>query len=112
MVKFAMLNSPLIQMSELDAEIGNQQIKSALSAWFPQVAANTQWADNLKLQTTVIGDQFITLGQPYSGNVNLTVDQSIFNRDVFLASKGTKLARTQLSHTLETQKIEAVDTVA
>src|SRR5690606_22991551 len=112
MVKFAMLNSPLIQMSELDAEIGDQQIKSSLSAWFPQIAANTQWSNNLKLQTQPIGDQLITFGQPYSGNVNFTVDQAIFNRDVFLASKGSKLARTQLSQTLETQRIDAVVTVA
>ena len=111
-VRFAMRNSPLVQMSELDAEIGDQQIKSSLSAWFPQIAANTQWSNNLKLQTQPIGGELITFGQPYSGNVNFTVDQAIFNRDVFLASKGSKLARTQLSQTLETQKIDAVVTVA
>jgi outer membrane protein TolC len=112
MVKFALVNSPMVQIPELDAEIGERQIKSSLSAWLPQVAANTQWSNNLKLQTQPIGDQLITFGQPYSGNVNFTVDQTIFNRDVFLASKGSKLARTQLSQTLETQKIDAVVTVA
>src|SRR5690606_26609187 len=112
MVEFALVHSPMVQISELDARIGDQQIKSSLSAWFPQIGANTQWSNNLKLQTQPIGDQLITFGQPYSGNVNFTVDQSIFNRDVFLASKGSKLARTQLSQTMETQKIDAVVTVA
>ncbi len=112
MVKFALINSPLVKISELDAEIGDRQIKSSLSAWLPQVSANTQWSNNLKLQTQPIGDQLITFGQPYSGNLNFTVDQTIFNRDVFLASKGSSLARNQLSQTMETQKIEAVITVA
>ena len=112
MVKFALLNSPMIQVSELDAEIGDRQIKSSLSAWLPQVSANTQWSNNLKLQTQPIGDQLITFGQPYSGNLNFTVDQTIFNRDVFLVSKGSNLVRDQLSQTMETQKIDAVITVA
>lgn len=112
MVKFALVNSPLVQVSELDAEIGDRQIKSALSAWLPQVSANTQWSNNLKLQTQPIGDQLITFGQPYSGNLNFTVDQTIFNRDVFLASKGSGLVRDQLSQTMESQKIDAVITVA
>jgi outer membrane protein TolC len=112
MVKFALLNSPMIQVSELDAEIGDRQIKSSLSAWLPQVSANTQWSNNLKLQTQPIGDQLITFGQPYSGNLNFTLDQTIFNRDVFLVSKGSSLVREQLSQTMETQKIDAVITVA
>lgn len=112
MVKFALLNSPMIQVSELDAEIGDRQIKSSLSAWLPQVSANTQWSNNLRLQTQPIGDQLITFGQPYSGNLNFTVDQTIFNRDVFLVSKGSSLVRDQLSQTMETQKIDAVISVA
>ena len=112
MVKFALLHSPMIQVSELDAEIGDRQIKSSLSAWLPQVSANTQWSNNLRLQTQPIGDQLITFGQPYSGNLNFTVDQTIFNRDVFLVTKGSSLVRDQLSQTMETQKIDAVITVA
>ncbi len=112
MVKFALVHSPLVQISELDAEIGDRQIKSSLSAWLPQVSANTQWSNNLKLQTQPIGDQLITFGQPYSGNLNFALDQTIFNRDVFLVSKGSSLARNQLSQTMETQKIDAVITVA
>ena len=112
MVKFALLHSPMIQVSELDAEIGDRQIKSSLSAWLPQVSANTQWSNNLRLQTQPIGDQLITFGQPYSGNLNFTVDQTIFNRDVFLVTKGSSLVRDKLSQTMETQKIDAVITVA
>ena len=112
MVTYALSHSPLVQLSELDAEIGDRQIKSALSAWLPQVSASTQWSNNLKLQTQPIGDQLITFGQPYSGNVNFTVDQTIFNRDVFLASKGSGLVRDQLDQSMESQKIDAVITVA
>ena len=112
MVKFALLNSPMIQMSELDQEIGDRQIKASLGGWLPQVAASSELTNNLKLRTQPIGDQLITFGQPYSGNLNFVVDQTIFSRDVFLAAKGSKLVRTQLSQSLETQRINTVITVA
>lgn len=112
MVKFALLNSPLIQMSVLDQEIGDRQVKSGISAWLPQVSANTELTNNLRLRQQPIGDQLITFGQPYSGNLNLVVDQTIFSRDVFLAAKGSKLVRTQLDQSLETQRINTVVTVA
>ncbi|HSF54850.1 MAG TPA: TolC family protein [Algoriphagus sp.] len=112
MVNYALINSPMIQMSVLDEEIGDRQIKSEIAGWFPQISANSELTNNLKLRTQPIGDQLITFGQPYSGNLNLVLDQTIFNRDVFLASKGSKLIRTQLSQTLETQRINTVITVA
>lgn len=112
MVNYALLNSPLIRMSVLDQEIGDRQIKSGIAEWFPQISANSELTNNLKLRTQPIGDQLITFGQPYSGNLNLVIDQTLFDRDVFLGAKGSKLVRTQLSQTLETDRINTVILVA
>lgn len=112
MVNFALSNSPMIQQSLLDQEIGDRQIKSSISGWLPQVSAFSEFTNNLKLRTQPIGDQLITFGQPYSGNLNLVVDQTLFNRDQLLASKGSKLVRTQLSQALETERINTVILVA
>lgn len=111
-VNFALKNSPLIQTSGIDQQIGERQIKSSLSGWLPQISANYQLANNLKLQTQPIGDQLITFGQPFASNLNFEVNQTLFNRDQFFASKAAGLVRSELSQSLETTKINTVVAVA
>lgn len=111
-VNFALQNSPMIQQSGLDVQIGEREIKSSLSGWLPQISASFQAANNLKLQTQPIGDQLITFGQPFASNLNLEVNQTLINRDQLFASKAAGLVRTELSQTLETTKINTIVAVA
>lgn len=104
-VSYSLTNSPLVKQSELDVEIGESEIKSSLSGWFPQINANYQLNDNLKLQSQPIGGQLVRFGQPFSSNLNFQVNQTIFNRDQFVASKAKDLVRADRLQTLETNKI-------
>lgn len=112
LVGYALQHSPLIQQSELDQQIGERQIRSSLSGWLPQVTANYQFTNNLKLQTQPIGDQLITFGQPYASNLNFSATQTLFNRDQFFASKAAGLVRSELSQSLETNRINTVVAVS
>uniref|UniRef100_UPI0025FD5A4D TolC family protein n=1 Tax=Algoriphagus sp. TaxID=1872435 RepID=UPI0025FD5A4D len=47
---YSLLNSPLIRQSQIDQEIGDQEIKSALSGWYPQISASAGGNYNIKLQ--------------------------------------------------------------
>ncbi|WP_332913759.1 TolC family protein [Algoriphagus boritolerans] len=80
---YALKNSPMIQQSGIDQQIGERQIKSSLSGWLPQISTNYQVSNNLKLQTQPIGDQLITFGQPFASNLIFEVNQTLFNRDQF-----------------------------
>lgn len=111
-VDFALKNSPLVLQSGLDQQIGERQIKSNLSGWLPQVSANFQAVNNLILQTQPIGGELITFGQPFASNLNFEVNQTLFNRDQFFASKAAGLVRTELSQSLETDRINTVVEVA
>lgn len=104
-VDFALENSPLIKQSLLDEQIGDRQIKANLAGWLPQVSANYSVANNLKLQTQPIGDELITFGQPFNSNALLQVNQTLFNRDQFFASKAARTLRTELDQTTETNMI-------
>ncbi|WP_162417846.1 TolC family protein [Cyclobacterium roseum] len=112
LVDFALQNSPGVQQSELDQQIGERQIKSSLSGWLPQVSANYQLTNNLKLQTQPIGDELITFGQPFASNFNFSATQTLFDRDQFFAYRGAGLVKEELSQSLETNRINTVVIVA
>tara|TARA_R110000796_G_scaffold74374_1_gene167322 strand:- start:308679 stop:310004 length:1326 start_codon:yes stop_codon:yes gene_type:complete len=105
---YALENSPMIQQSLLDEEIGEHQIKSNLSGWLPQVSANFGASHNIKRQTQVIGDQLITFGQNYNSNLLFQVNQNLFSRDQFFASKTKGLVRSDLDQNTEGNKVNAV----
>lgn len=112
LVGYALEHSPIVQQSELDQQIGERQIRSSLSGWLPQIAANYQFSNNLKLQTQPIGDQLITFGQPFASNLNFSATQTLFNRDQFFASKAAGLVRSELSQSMETNRINTVVAVS
>ncbi|KYG81877.1 outer membrane protein TolC [Roseivirga ehrenbergii] len=105
---YALENSPMIQQSLLDEEIGEHEIKSSLSGWLPQVTADFGASHNIKRQTQVIGDQLITFGQNYNSNLLFQVNQTLFNRDQFFASQTKGLVRSQLDQNTEGNKVNTV----
>lgn len=107
-VEFALIQSPIIRQAQLDQEIGNQDIKSNLADWYPQITASAAGAYNIKLQQQIIGDQLITFGQKYNSNVLLQANQTLFNRDQIFASKSSKYYRQQLQQVIEDAKINTI----
>lgn len=112
LVDFALINGADVRRSELDQQIGERQLKSRLSGWLPQISANYQFSNNIKLQTQPIGDELITFGQPFASNLNFSATQTLFDRDQFFASKGAGLVKEELRQSLETARINKVVSVA
>jgi len=105
-VQYAMKHYPLIQQSVLDEETTQQQIKSKLADWYPQINLVYNYQRNVQLQTLVTG-----LGTFKSGTVNASspqiyATQNIFNRDVLLASKTSQDVRTNAKETTTSRKID------
>lgn len=111
-LNYALANSPMIRQSQLDEQIGEREIRSNLSGWLPQVTANFNAAHNIKLQTQVIGGNLITFGQNYNSNLQLQVNQTIFGRDQFFASKSANVVRQQLDQSLLNSQINTVVAVS
>lgn len=105
---YSLKNSPLILKSQLNDQIGEFEIKSNLAGWFPQLNLSAGGAYNIKRQTQVIGDEMITFGQKYNSNVLAQVDQALFNKDLFFATKTSKFYREQLDQMLVNSKINTV----
>ncbi|WP_133576323.1 TolC family protein [Pedobacter metabolipauper] len=111
-IDYALNNRPGVKQSLIDEEIGERDIKSALSGWFPQVNGNAAYNHNLKQQvnalTTNGETSFITFGTKHTSAVTLQADQQFLNAGLIQASKAAKFYRQQYKQSTENTKITTV----
>lgn len=108
LIDFALENRASVHQAMIDEEIGEREIASALSQWFPQVGANASYNYNVKIPTAVIGDQVISMGQKNVGALVLQADQQILNPGLLQASKAAKYIREQNALNTENSKINTI----
>jgi len=112
LVEYALKNKPEIQQALIDEEIGERDIKSALSGWLPQIRANASLDHNLKQQVSplTVGDEtsYITLGTKNSSGIVLQADQQILNAGLIQASKTAKYYREQYDLNTENESINTI----
>lgn len=104
LIKYALENQGRIQQSLIDEQIGERDIASALSGWFPQLSANANYNRNIEVPTTVIGDQVIAMGQRNSSALVFQADQQILNPGLLQASKAASSIRER--NALQTEQTE------
>ena len=108
LIDFALDNRATVQQALLDEEIGEREIASALSGWYPQINATGTYNYNVKIPTTVIGDQVIAMGQNHSSAVVLQADQQLLNPGLMQAAKAAKYIRQQNALNTENSTINTV----
>lgn len=86
-VHYALVHQPLLKQSAIDEQITEQQIKSKLADWYPQVNFNYSFQHNFQLQETTFGGNTIKIGTENTSGLQFTATQNLFNRDVILASR-------------------------
>lgn len=85
-IQYALFHQPLIQQSILDEEITERSVKSRLADWFPQINFNYNLQHNYQLPVSIIQGNTVQLGLKNTSSGQFSVTQTIFNRDVLLAS--------------------------
>lgn len=108
LIDFALDNRAAVHQAMIDEEIGERDIASALSGWFPQINADASYNRNIKIPTAVIGDQVISMGQKNVGALVLQADQQILNPGLLQASKAARYIRQQNTLNTENNKINTV----
>lgn len=115
-IRYAFKNQPLVKQLKLDKDISEQNIRIALSDWFPQIHGSGNLQKNLKLPVIYLpnfsnpaGPKIpITTGVNYNSGISFGLDQTIFNRDVYLAGSTARVIRTQ---SIQTEKNALIDLV-
>jgi outer membrane protein len=86
-VAYAIKNQPVIQQSLIDERITENQIRSKLADWYPQINFNYNLQHNFIVQTSIIAGNPVKLGVSNISAAQFTLSQQIFNRDVLLANQ-------------------------
>ncbi|WP_432714018.1 TolC family protein [Pedobacter sp.] len=111
-IEYALKNKPEVKQALIDEEIGERDIKSALSGWLPQVNADANFNHNLKQTvnalTTNGETSYITFGSKNTSSVILQADQQFLNAGLIQASKSAKYYREQYKQTTESTKITTI----
>ncbi len=107
-VEYALKYQPLIRQSLIDENITNQEIKSKIAEWFPQLNFNFNYQHNYKLQTSVIQGNAVHFGVINTSSAQFSLNQTIFNRDVLLASSTAGDVQEQAEQSTAENKINVV----
>ncbi|MGX1641959.1 TolC family protein [Sphingobacterium sp. NPDC055431] len=108
LIQYALENKIEIRQAQIDQEIGEREIASALSGWFPQINANGSLTHFTQLPTANINGQNIAMGQSNTSALTFQADQAIINPGLFQASKAAKFIRQQNDLSVEDTKINTV----
>ncbi len=117
-IGIALQNQPAVRQAQLDEEITDRQIKANLSGWMPQISGTANLNHFLELPVAVFPNQatgerqVVTVGVFNTSNVLLEARQSIFNNELFLASRNAKPLRRLFAQNTEEVKISTVVAVS
>jgi len=108
LIDYALRNKIELKQADIDKEIGEREIASALSGWLPQINATGNYIHNIQLPTAVIAGNTITMGQKNTSMLTFQADQSIISPQLFQASRAAKFVREQNNLNIESTRINTV----
>lgn len=107
-IGYALKQQPRIQQAKMDETITSLQVKSKLADWYPQLNFNYNYQHNFQVQTNIIGGNPVRLGVDNISNLQFTLNQALFNRDVLLAKRTGADVRLQARQQTENTRIDLV----
>lgn len=111
-VDYAIIHQPLVRQSLLDQEITEKTIKSKLSEFYPQVNFDYTFQHNFIVQSTIFNGNEVKLGSDNLSSGYFTLNQAIFDKDVFLARRSRSDVRLQASQATSNNKIDVAVNVS
>jgi outer membrane protein len=111
-IQYSLKRQPAVQQSLADEKITELQVKSKLAEWYPQIDFNYLYQHNFRVPTSIIGGNPVKLGVNNTSALQFTASQTIFNRDVLLASRTKGNILQQAKQQTENTKINVVVNVS
>ena len=119
-IRYGLEHQPAIRASQIDEEITETTIKDKLSDWYPQLNLSANYQHYLKMPVSIFPD-FTNLNGPKKevqtgvhnyATPQLSLTQTIFDRDVLLASRTARDVRKNAQQTTTANKIEVVAAIS
>lgn len=112
LIQFALKHQGNIQKARIDEEIGEREIASALSGWYPQLSGTASYTRNIDLPTSGVGENVVPVGQYHAGAVVFQADQKILNPALLQASKAAGSIREKNALQTELTTINTIVAVS
>jgi outer membrane protein TolC len=107
-VQYALKHQPAVQQALLDQDITEKVIKGKLADWYPQINFTYNYQRYFDLQSSIIGGNVVRFGVNNTSSAQFNGTQTIFNRDVLLASSTASKVRIQSEQNTARTKIDVV----
>lgn len=119
-IRYGLEHQPAIRMSMIDEEIAETTIKSKLADWYPQLNLTANFQHYLKMPVSIFPDftdpnapkREVQTGVHNTSTPQLVLTQTIFNRDVLLASRTARDVRLQARQTTTASKIDVAAAIS
>jgi len=107
-VQYALKHQPFVQQSLVDEKIAEATIRTKLADWFPQLNLDAYYQHNIKLPTNYFGGNYVVVGAKDVSALQFGATQTIFDRDVLLASRSASDIRRAASQVTDSTKIGTI----
>ena len=107
-VHYALMHQPSVHQSYLDEEITDRTIQSKLADWYPQLNFNYNIVHFPQLPVSIVGGNPFPVNLPNTSTGQLSLTQTLFNRDVLLASSSASDVRRSAKEQTIAHKIDVV----
>ena len=107
-IRYALIHHPSVGESIGDEEIAERTIQGKLADWFPQLNLNFNVQHNPQIPVAIVGGIPINQGLANNANIQFTATQTLFNKDVLLASTSAGDVRTYAKQKIQSTKIDVV----
>ncbi|TCV12843.1 outer membrane protein TolC [Sphingobacterium alimentarium] len=108
LINYALSHKIDLKQAQLDKEIGEKEIASALSGWLPQIQATGSFAHAIQIPTVNIGGNDVKMSQKNNSALTFQAEQSILNPQLLQASRASKFIRQSNDLNLENTKINTI----
>jgi len=85
-VRYALAHQPLVCQSQIDEAITEHAISSKLADWYPQLSLGFSFQHDPQLPTSIVQGNPVKFGLQNTSTGLFSLSQTIFDRDVLLAS--------------------------
>lgn len=112
LINYALRNKIELKQARIDQEIGEKEIASALSGWFPQLNATGSLSHSFQLPTANINGANVPMGQKNNSGLTFQADQALISPELFQASRAAQFIRQGNNLNVEDTKINTVVSVS
>jgi outer membrane protein len=107
-IEYTIAHQPAIQQAQIDEQITEKTIRGKIADWFPQLNLNLNYQRVIDRQYMVMGNgEAIPIGALNTSAAQLSATQTIFNRDVLLATSTASKVRILSDQNTAKSKIDA-----